>query len=318
MIVPTGEQKRTDLPALPGRRLIGISLLPAAATLGNLICGFLAIFCCLLSVRAEYADFFAVQPRVFHPRLEQLFPTHIAAGAYLIVLAMFFDALDGRLARLTRRTSEFGAQLDSLSDVVSFGVAPAALFVTLLLRPALGGAPQEADASRLQFRIGLMSALVYVSGAAIRLARYNAENIRTEAAQRAFSGLPSPGAAAAVVALLALHEHLRQAGFDLWGVNWPRVSRWVIAGTAFSVGLLMVSRLDYVHVFNLYVRRKHPPSHLVWLIVILGVGWYSFELLLVVLALAYVISGPVLYLLRRRHGLQRPESGARPAALDEN
>jgi len=69
----------SDEPAPARRRLIGVSLLPAAATLGNLICGFLAVFCCLLSVRAEYADFFAIQPRVFHPRLEQLFPTHIAA-----------------------------------------------------------------------------------------------------------------------------------------------------------------------------------------------------------------------------------------------
>jgi CDP-diacylglycerol--serine O-phosphatidyltransferase len=278
----------------PPRRLIGISLLPALATLGNLTCGFLAIFCCLLSVRAEYAEFFAVQPRFFHPRLEQLFPTHIAAGAYLVVLAMIFDALDGRLARMTRRTSEFGAQLDSLSDIVSFGVAPMALFVTLLLRPAAGAAVQEPDVSHLQFRVGMLCGLVYLSCAAIRLARYNAENIRTEAAQRAFSGLPSPGAAAAVVALLALHEHLRHTGFAAWGVNWPGVSRWIIALTAFAVGLLMVSRFDYVHVFNVYLARKRPPTHLVWLIVILGLGWYSFELLLVALTLAYVLSGPVI------------------------
>lgn len=302
-----------DAPPPPRRRLIGISLLPAAATLGNLICGFLAIFCCLLSVRAEYADFFAVQPRVFHPRLEQLFPTHIAAGAYLIVLAMVFDALDGRLARMTRRTSEFGAQLDSLSDIVSFGVAPVVLFITLLLRPAAGGDVNVPDVSRLQFRLGMLATVVYLSGAAIRLARYNAENIRTEAAQKAFCGLPSPGAAAAVVALLALHEHLRYTGFTLWGVNWPCVSRWVIAATAFSVGLLMVSRIDYVHVFNVYVRRKHPPTHLVWLVVIVGLGWYSFELLLVVLALAYVISGLVLGLVRRPVAPESPGTSPPPA-----
>ena len=275
-------------------RLIGISLLPAAATLGNLLCGFAAIFCCLLAMRAEYAQVFDVQPRVFHARLEQLFPTHIAAGAYLIVLAMFFDALDGRLARITRRTSEFGAQLDSISDIVSFGVAPVVLFVTLLMRPAFGATAEEPDISHIQFRFGMACALVYVSCAAIRLARYNAENVRSELAQHAFSGLPSPGAAAAVVALLALHEHLRHEGFTLWGVDWTSVSRWLIALTAFTVGLLMVSRLDYVHVFNIYVRRKHPPTHLVWLIAIIGLGWYSFELLLVVLAFAYVISGLIL------------------------
>jgi CDP-diacylglycerol--serine O-phosphatidyltransferase len=283
----------------PRRRLIGISLLPAAATLGNLLCGFLAIFCCLLSMRAAYTEIFPVQPRVFHPRLEQLFPTHITAGAYLIVLAMIFDALDGRLARMTRRTSEFGAQLDSLSDIVSFGIAPAALFVTLLLRPAVGALAEEPDASRLQFRVGMAAALIYVSCAAIRLARYNAENTTSENVQRAFSGLPSPGAAAAVVAMLALHEHLRRTGLEGWGVDWANVSRWLIALTATGVGLLMVSRLDYVHVFNIYVRRKQPPTHLVWLIVILGLGWYSFELLLVAIAFAYVLSGLVLSVVQR-------------------
>jgi len=296
---------KTQPPTLPDlgdppRQLSGISLLPATATLGNLLCGFLAIFCCLLSIRAEYSATFGIQPRVFHPRLEQLFPTHIAAGAYLIVLAMIFDALDGRLARITRRTSEFGAQLDSIADIVSFGIAPAALFITLLLRPALGSEAETPDASRLQFRFGLASALVYVSGAAIRLARFNAENIHTEAAQKRFSGLPSPGAAAAVVSLLALHEHLRHTGFSGWGVDWANVSRWVIAATAFGVALLMISRLDYVHVFNVYVRRKRPPTHLVWLVIIMAIGWYSFELLLVVLAFAYVISGIVANVAHRR------------------
>jgi CDP-diacylglycerol--serine O-phosphatidyltransferase len=281
------------------RRLTAVSLLPAAATLGNLLCGFAAVFCCLLAMRAEYADLFAVQPRVFHPRLEQLFPTHIAAGAYLIVLAMVFDALDGRLARMTRRTSEFGAQLDSIADIVSFGVAPAVLFVTLLMRPEMASTLEDPDVSRVQFRVGLLCALVYLSCAAIRLARYNVENTKSAEAQRAFSGLPSPAAAALVAALLALHEQLRSVGVDIGGVDWANLSRWLIALTTFGVGLLMVSRVDYVHIVNVYVRRKRPPTHLVWLLVILGLGWYSFELLLVVLASAYVVSGLILTLLRR-------------------
>lgn len=291
------------------RRLIGISLLPASATLGNLLCGFLAIYCCLLSVRAEYAQqYYRVQPRVFLARFEQVFPTHVAAGAYLIVLALFFDALDGRLARLTRRTSEFGAQLDSLSDIVSFGVAPAALVITLLLRPVSGELLEEADATRLQRQVGMFCALVYVSCAAIRLARFNAENVKSESGQQAFSGLPSPGAAAAVAAMLALHEHVRQSGFASWGIEWAGIVLWGTLLTAFAVGLLMVSRLDYVHVFNVYVRRKRPPTHLVWLIVFVGLGWYSFELLLVAVAFTYVASGVVVNLFRRRKG----EAGAAP------
>jgi len=296
----------------PSRRLIGISLLPAAATLGNLVCGFLAVFCCLLAMRAEYSQVYNIQPRVFHPRLEQLFPTHIAAGAYLVLLAMFFDALDGRLARLTRRTSEFGAQLDSISDIVSFGIAPVALMVTMLLRPLAGESPEIPDASRLQFRVGMACALVYLSCAAIRLARYNAENIRSEAAQRAFSGLPSPGAAAVVVSLVALHEHLRSVSVAAAASGWLNLSRWLLAAAAFGVGLLMVSRVDYVHVFNVYLRRKHPPTRLIWLVVILGLGWKSFELLLVALAGAYVLSGPVAAaarLVRRRPAAGPPDGG---------
>jgi CDP-diacylglycerol--serine O-phosphatidyltransferase len=293
------------------RRLRAIRLLPAAATLGNLLCGFAALFCCLLSVRAEYAETgFNVQPRVFFSRLETVFPTHIAAGAYLILLAMIFDALDGRLARMTRRTSEFGAQLDSLSDVVSFGVAPAVLFITLMMRPAPG--TDVPDTSRIEFRIGMVCALVYLSCAAIRLARYNAENVQGEGGKRAFSGLPSPGAAAAVVSLLALHEHLRYLDTRWLGVNWADVLRWLIALTAFGTGLLMVSRLDYVHVINVYIRRRRPPTHLVWLVVILGLAWYSFELLFVVLAFGYVLSGVVAALLRRG----RPKAG--PAGREGN
>jgi CDP-diacylglycerol--serine O-phosphatidyltransferase len=285
----------------PSRRLRAVRLLPAAATLGNLLCGFAALFCCLLSMRAEYAGAgFAVQPRVFFTRLEAVFPTHIATGAYLVLLAMIFDALDGRLARMTRRTSEFGAQLDSLSDVVSFGVAPAALFITLMMRPALGGDVTAPDVPRLEFRIGMVAALVYISCAAIRLARYNAENVQSAGGQRAFSGLPSPGAAAAVVSLLALHEHLRELDAHWLGVSLTDVLRWLIVLVAFSTGLLMVSRLDYVHVINVYIRRRRPPTHLVWLVVILGLAWYSFELLFVVLALGYALSGVLAAMFRRR------------------
>jgi len=219
---------------------------------------------------------------------------------------MVFDALDGRLARLTRRTSEFGAQLDSLSDIVSFGVAPIALFVALLMRPLPGSSLELPEVSRFEFRISMVCGLVYLSCAAIRLARFNAENIKSEEGQKVFSGLPSPGAAATIAALLALHEHLRSTGFDAWGVDWPSISRWVLAITAFVVGLLMVSRFDYVHVFNVYVRKRHPPTHLVWLVIVLGLAWKSFELLLVLLAFGYVISGLVFGWMRRRGGTSSP------------
>ncbi len=266
------------------RHLNGISLLPAAATLGNLLCGFAAIVCALLTIRAGVAE-----SPAFFARLEQLFPTYVVGGVYLIVLALVFDGLDGRLARLTRRTSEFGAQLDSLADMVSFGVAPAALAVALLLRP-LADVDEQPGVAGASLRIAIAGVLVYVSCAAIRLARYNAENVHDEAGQETFSGLPAPGAALAVVAALAM---LEQTGAQAHAA-------WALAATMLVAGLLMVSRLDYVHVFNVYVRRRRPVIHLVWLVFVVALGWYWFELLLVVLAGLYLLSGPANATWRRR------------------
>lgn len=271
--------------AEPRRRLIGIALLPSAATLGNLLFGFLAIMCCLLSIRSEYFQQIPVKP--INPHLADYFPTYIAVGCYLIVASMICDALDGRLARIARQTSEFGAQLDSIADIVSFGAAPAMLFITLLLRLA---APNEGDplVSKLLWRCGLLGAIVYVSCAAVRLARYNAENVKDESGQKNFTGLPVPGAAAAFVALLVVHEQFASSGL----ADWASYLRWTGAVVAMLLGFLMVSRFDYVHVFNRYVRREQPPIYLVWLVVAAIVGlFYVPQVTLALVAYTYVASG---------------------------
>ena len=273
--------------------LIGIHLLPSAATLANLICGFLAIYCCILSIRVA---FFADTPlKLASPKLLSFFaPTWVAAGAVLIVLAMVFDVLDGRLARITRRTSEFGSQLDSIADIVSFGAAPPLLLLTTLLPLVAPGAGEPDLWVKLQWRASMVCGLVFVSCAAIRLARYNAENIHGESTQKTFSGLPVPGAAAAFVALLVLYEDLKLPEESLLGMDWSFVLRWLIPPAIFGLGMLMVSRLDYLHIVNIYVRRKQPPMHLIWLLIAAGIGWYSPQVLLVVIAGAYVLSGPIL------------------------
>ena len=290
---------RLEQPGGNGRQkrpLLSVALLPSAATLGNLLCGVLAIMCCLLSIRESY---FVVGPKTANPHLLAWFPTYLAVGSYLIVLAMIFDALDGRLARIARHTTEFGAQLDSIADIVSFGTAPAMLFLTLLLPLAV---PAEGDqvVGKLEWRLGLLGALVYVSCAAIRLARYNAENIEEEAAQPKFRGLPAPGAASGMVALLVLHEDLVFTQAEWLGIDWAAMVRLSLGVIAFLLGMLMVSRLDYVHVFNEYVRREHPPIHLVGLVILVGIGIFSPQILLVVLATAYVLSGILLSMRRRR------------------
>jgi CDP-diacylglycerol--serine O-phosphatidyltransferase len=289
------------IPAVNGddvrRPLNAIAFLPAAATLGNLLCGFLAIFCCLLFIRSEFSDVAPSQPW-FGMQLGRLFPTYIAAGVYFIVAAMICDALDGRLARIARRTSEFGAQLDSVADVVSFGAAPVMLLFARLMQLARP-AEEDPTVSALHWRLAMLSGLVFLSCAAIRLARYNAENVKDESGQKRFSGLPTPGAGGALVALILLHEHLLTSGASLWGVDWARVIRWSLGPAAFLLGILMVSRINYVHVFNVYVRREHPPIHLVWVLVAAIVGWFFLEIMLVLVAAIYVISGIVLHFVHR-------------------
>ncbi|MBN2446400.1 MAG: hypothetical protein JXO22_06735, partial [Phycisphaerae bacterium] len=182
--------------------------------------------------------------------------------------------------------------------------------VVLLLAVLLPLAVQsEGDpiVSKPEWRIALLCAIVYVSCAAIRLARYNVENTHDALAKKKFSGLPVPGAAVALVALLVLHEDPEVVG------RYATAVRILMLPAAFILGLLMTSRLDYVHVFNMYVRRRHPPIHLVWLVVIIGIGWHSPPLLLVVLAYAYVFSGLLLNL-RRDHGRHAPADANEHAA----
>ena len=275
----------------PRRPLLSVALLPSAATLGNLLSGVLAILCCLLALREAYFD---SQPHTQNEHTLAWFPTFIAVGGYLVVLAMIFDVLDGRLARITRHTTEFGAQLDSIADIVSFGTAPALLFLALILPLAVPRDGGAAVVGKLEWRIALLGALVFISCAAIRLARYNAENFQAETSQQDFHGLPVPGAAAGMVALLLLHEDLVYEQAALGGIEWAALVRWCIGPAAFVLGMLMVSRLNYVHVFNRYVHREQPLRHLVWLVVFVGIGIYSPQILLFVLAAIYVLSGVIL------------------------
>ena len=312
---PRPEPVDTEAEPPPTRPLRAIALLPSMATLGNLLCGFGAIFFCLISIRFEY--FGALGGKPAHPILVELVPTYITAGVYMIVLAMICDALDGRLARLARRTSEFGAQLDSLADVVSFGAAPALLYLTLLL-PLVVPNTGEASVHKLEWRLGLLCCLVYVSCTAIRLARYNAENVQGEAVQKRFTGMPSPGAAGGFCGLLLLHEEVVRLGAHAGGVNWAEIVRWSLGPAAFMLGLLMVSRLEHVHVFNAYVRREQPLMHLVWLVAIVGLALYWLQALLIGIAAAYVLSGLVMNLLRTIERRRTAAAAAKPEPFHPN
>lgn len=276
------------------RVLKTVAVLPSLATLGNLVCGLGAIYFCMLHVGMAGAP----RPPWVDPehanRLSNFLPSFLALGAYLIAAAMFFDALDGRLARLTRSPSEFGGQLDSLADVVSFGAAPAILVLT-----ATG--PQEILSlggwERAYWRAEWVMAAVFTCCAALRLARFNVENVVDEAAHMGFRGLPSPGAAGAIMSLVILHQDLLQG---TWAHTF--VMR-LLPPFALCLGLLMVSRFRYPHMINTVLRGKRPFRQVVGIVIVVLVGLViQFQLSLAVVAAAYALSGPVNRIFQRaRH-----------------
>src|SRR5207245_2521508 len=203
--------------------------LPSLATLGNAICGFGAIYVAGLDPATAGAD-----------TLTQFFAFHrFTAAAYLIFLAMIFDALDGRLARFARHTTDFGGQLDSLADVVSFGAAPA--FVAMQLFKV--EVPNIwVVFSRAVWAIGAL----YLCCAMIRLARFNVSNEHGEQHHFSFLGLPSPGAGGTVAAWILMQRDLRNSDLD----RLADLCSWLLPFLILSTGLLMASNFRYPHVVN--------------------------------------------------------------------
>lgn len=284
---------------LPRRRTLrAVGALPTLMTLGNLIFGFAAVYFSMRGVMTGGgSEIFGNAEVQRGPVFERLLPTWLALSAYFVFLAMLCDTLDGRLARLTRRTSDFGGQLDSLADMVSFGVAPAMMMIALIGRQVQLGQLEGAWlvtplGDKFGRAIWLMGAM-YVACVAIRLARYNVEIIIAKNAANQFRGLPSPGAAASMCSIILVHEWIAGTG---GGYAWLVKALPVVAVT---LAVLMVSRVRYVHFANVYLRRRQPLMR-VWMILgamFLVVLWPQF--VLAVLANIYVASGPLMWAAHR-------------------
>jgi CDP-diacylglycerol--serine O-phosphatidyltransferase len=231
----------------------GIYLLPNLFTTGALFAGFYAI------------------TSAMNGRYE--------AAVVAIFVAMILDGLDGRVARLTNTQSEFGAQYDSLSDMVSFGVAPA-LVMYLWAFSTLG-------------RLGLFAAFVHTAGAALRLARFNTQ-LET-ADKRYFQGLASPAAAAILAGFIWIClEH----GYSLDMVKYIAIALTI------STGLLMVSNFRYTSFKTIDLKSKVP--FFMAIAMMLGVAFIMAQpqTMLFLLFLAYAISGPVITLVQRKRIMQ--------------
>jgi CDP-diacylglycerol--serine O-phosphatidyltransferase len=221
-------------------------------------------------------------------------------AGYMILLAMVADMLDGRLARMSNSTSSFGGQLDSLCDIVSFGVAPAFLMIKIIEHKLSG--LTEINPIIISFieRFIWLAAATYLSCAAIRLARFNVENEEDESAHMSFVGLPSPAAAGIIVSLVIFNQETVPDFLSHPGRDWAAgfVSFMLDDLVIYSLPIitlcaafLMVSRIRYAHVINQYIRGKKPFAHLIRALLFFALIIWSRQVALVVIFCGFAASG---------------------------
>jgi len=244
----------------------GVYVLPGLFTVGTLVCGYFAVLATLKGTLQMAAN-------------GELARWSFDAAARAILWGALFDSLDGRIARLTNSTSEFGREFDALADVITFGVAPAFLAFAWGVRPL--EAVYGTDIVQHLRQAGWIITFGFVICGAARLARFNIQSTTSD--RRYFVGLPIPAAAAVIAATV----HFFQYPMNDWkhGLGWLAV----IGLLAF----LMVSRVRYYSFKTLDLRR--PRSYLV--IILLGLVAYMLvaysEQVLLILALSYALSGPI-------------------------
>jgi CDP-diacylglycerol--serine O-phosphatidyltransferase len=242
----------------------GIYLLPNLVTTGALFAGFYSI------VAAIDGNF--------------------TSAAWAIFAAMFLDGLDGRVARLTSTASEFGKEYDSLSDMVSFGLAPA-----IVTYP--WGVERLAEYGAVWGRLGWLAAFLYCAAAAFRLARFN-----TNAGQdkRFFQGLPSPSAAAGVASMVWLSTDYQVDG----------LLALVVGITVTGVtGLLMMSRFAYMSFKDVSAGKRVRFANLLLIPLVIIVIAIEPQVTIFTLFLIYASSGPAAWLWHRRRA-KRPDAPA--------
>jgi CDP-diacylglycerol--serine O-phosphatidyltransferase len=275
--------------------------MPTLVTLGNLVAGFAAIYYASKPIDASGPWGWS---------------TLTVAGA-LVFIAMFLDAIDGSVARLTDSSSTLGAQLDSLADLVSFGVAPAFMMLRLVsfyigpegVTTIIG---PEADTSFAKLLWGV--AAVYLCCTALRLARFNVETPSAATEDHlVFRGLPSPGAAGTVTSLIVLHQHrVHTANLAIEDVS-VAFARWTAFGIPFLTllcGIAMVSSIPYVHFINRYVRGGRSFAYVARLVIPIFLAIWWFQEMLALAFTVYALNSPLRLLTAR---LRRRSAAAAPA-----
>ena len=266
----TEAAKESLLRRVRKQRLKYVTVLPSLITLLNGVCGFTAI---IFASRGSFA-----------------------LAGYMVLLAMIADMLDGRLARMSKNTSSFGGQLDSLCDIISFGVAPAFLMLKVLQEYKLAAFVQAnvAFENFLQ-RFVWLAAAAYISCAAIRLARFNVENEEDESAHMSFVGLPTPASAGVIVSLIIFHQEIILP--ELLANDSPAYLGFCESAIIYSLpflvlglAILMVSRIRYPHILNQYIKGKKPFAHLIRVLLFLLFVIWSRQAALVLIFCGFAAS----------------------------
>jgi CDP-diacylglycerol--serine O-phosphatidyltransferase len=277
-----------DLQVNPPRRGLrrGIYIIPSAFTIGNILCGFYAV---INSVKG----FHAIE------NVELATPLFDNA-ARAIGLAVLLDSLDGRIARMTKTTSEFGVELDSIADVLSFGIAPAVLAYTW-------GYGSTHGFERLAWGVSFF----FLICGALRLARFNVmaraprftQGLNTpKLDKRYFVGLPIPAAAGMLAALI----HFVPDPLNYYQSEEAQLYSWLLFVGMAALAILMVSTIRYSSFKNIGPRINKPFITLPLLSLLLAGIWFYSQWVLLIIAAVYVSHGPLLKLWGLINRLRKP------------
>lgn len=255
-----------------------VAVIPTLLTLCNAVCGFASI-----AVASKIPGTIAVAGQIRTDEVQAQIDWLFTVSGWLIVAAMIFDTLDGYVARMSRTTSLFGLQLDSLCDAISFGLAPA--FLLLQLGPGW-------DQVRLHQVLAIIATL-YMVCTLLRLARFNIETAPDPLGIKRFRGLPSPAAAGCIASLAILRVEAGKKFPGLAGENFRLGLEIGSALGALCVSLLMVSRLPYPHLTKQLLRGRRSLAYLVQIILALFVLVLFKEFALGLVFWIYAIFSPL-------------------------
>ena len=305
------EQKLKTRSVRKKRRLKYIAVLPSLVTLMNGLCGFTAIIFASKAVDTMWRPYLLPKVNI----------SFFALAGYMIFLGMVADVLDGHVARISKSTSSFGAQLDSLCDAISFGVAPAFLMLKLVEVQLPYLYFENNSYAQLFGRLVYLTAIVYAMCAIIRLARFNVENKEDESSHLSFAGLPSPPAAGMIVSLVIFQQDFLPKIMELPDKSslhfLQAVTVWALPIITLIAGLLMVTRIPYPHIVNRVLRGKKRFSTFLLVVFTLLLSIWNIQIAMVLGFFVFMFYGLIRWLVmphksRKGDSCHDPQNPANP------